>query len=153
MKFKFTGTMVIEVTDVEIEAKDEDEARDRLVAMDERELLSEGAVDSYLREVKFEVVEANYKVFIDHVAYRINEYDLPREVRQALLQQANGDEVEYDYLVQAKIQSIKESLPTSFTAELHSVKLDDLDEEAEAWISVTTGYEAAYVDVTVLETF
>ena len=41
MKFKFTGTMVIEVTDVEIEAKDEDEARDLLVAMSERDLLSE----------------------------------------------------------------------------------------------------------------
>ena len=153
MKFKFTGTMVIEVTDVEIEAKDEDEARDRLVAMSEGELLSEGVVDRYLQEVKFEVVEADYKVFIDHVDYRINEYDLPREVRKALLQQANGDEVEYDYLVQAKIQSIKESLPTSFTAELHSVKQDNIDEEAETWISDTTGYEASYVDVTVLETF
>ena len=61
MKFKFTGTMVIEVTDVEIEAKDEDEARDLLVAMSERDLLSEGAVDSYIQEVEFEVVEANYQ--------------------------------------------------------------------------------------------
>lgn len=153
MKFKFTGTMVIEVTDVEIEAKDEDEARDLLVAMSERDLLSEGAVDSYIQEVEFEVVEADYKVFIDHVAYSINEYDLPREVRKALLQQANGDEVEYDYLVQAKIQSIKESLPTSFNAELHSVKPDNIDEEAEIWISDTTGYDTAHVDVTVLETF
>lgn len=153
MKFKFTGTMVIEVTDVEIEAKDEDEARDRLVEMSEHELLSEGVVDRYLQEVKFEVVEANYKVFIDHVTYRIHEYDLPREVRKALLQQANGDEVEYDYLVRTKIQSIEESLPTSFTAELYSVKPDDIDEEAEAWISVTTGYDAFHVDVTVLETF
>ena len=93
------------------------------------------------------------KVFIDHVAYSINEYDLPREVRKALLQQANGDEVEYDYLVQTKIQSIKESLPTSFNAELHSVKPDNIDEEAEIWISDTTGYDTAHVDVTVLETF
>ena len=61
MKFKFTGTMVIEVTDVEIEAKDEDEARDLLVAMSERDLLSEGAVDSYIQEVEFEVVEADYQ--------------------------------------------------------------------------------------------
>ena len=153
MKFKFTGTISIDITGIEVDAKDEDEARDIIARMSEEDLLSEGVVDSsYFKGVSFEVAEADYKVFINRIDYDIREMDLPEKVLDDLMRQADGLAGEYDYLVKSKIQNIKEGLPTDFTVIFKSIKPGDVERYAEDYVASTTGYNVFGVEVQILET-
>lgn len=148
--YKVKATYSIDV-EIEIDAKDEEEANLKLAGMDISDILDYGVItDTNLEETSAEIYSADYKVRVYDISYDVNFFDIEDTVKEKYSLEY-GD-LGYDEAAEEEIRKVKESLPKEMIVEVRSCEPDDLEDYAIDEVSDSTGWLVNYASIEILET-
>lgn len=143
-KFKVRATYNIDV-EVEVDAETEDEAISNFIAMDVRDVIADSLIAREdVEDIDAELTEGTFEVETTAIDYDVD-YNTCWDIVAEENPDIDEDSEEFDQLVYAKIDEIKEKLPQVLHLEVTCEKAD-LDEYVADAVSEETNWLVDAVD-------